>query len=190
MSLGSSGSVLDRVPIAQGIVAGLVAWVANLVVIVGLVAGAESTDDPIGFGGNVFYNAQLAMSKAKSSGGLSGSQTETGSVIAGSMTDLAEFVYYAAPIVVLLLVGIALARVVSIRDPGVASLAGATMAIGYLLLTVIGTQVFSVSVDNAGAFGLGSATISPMLNATTIVVMGILYPAIFGSMGASIGSRL
>lgn len=189
MSIGSSGSALDRVPIAQGIVAGLFAWVANLVVIVGLVAGAESTDEPIGFGGNVMYNAHLAMSKAKRSGGASGSASDTGSMIAGSMTDLADVVYYAVPIVVLLLVGIALARIVSIRDPGVAALAGATMAIGYILPTVAGTQIFEVSSES-GWFGIATTTVSPMLTATTIVVMGILYPALFGSMGASIGSRL
>lgn len=189
MTARSSGSLLGRVPIAQGIVAGLVAWVVNLVAIVGLVAAAEGPDDPIGFGGNVLYNAHFAMSKAERSGGVSGSESDTGSMIAGSMTGLADVVYYAVPIVVLVLVGIALARLTSNRDPDAAALSGVAMALGYVLLTVLGTQLFEVSSDS-GWFGMATVSVSPMLTAATIGVMGILYPVVFGGVGATIGSRL
>ncbi|GAB3691028.1 hypothetical protein GCM10028857_27990 [Salinarchaeum chitinilyticum] len=188
MSPANSGSLLDRAPIAQGIVAGLVAWVVNLVVIVGLVAGAESPDDTIGFGGNVMYNAHFARSKAKQTGPI-GSASDTGSMIAGSMTDLADVVYYAVPIVVLVLVGIALARVAARNDPDAAAVGGAAMAGGYVLLTVIGTQLFEVSSES-GWFGLSTTTVTPMLSVATIATMGLLYPVLFGGLGAAIGSRL
>mgnify|MGYP006289537725 CR=1 FL=1 len=189
MSHSQSGTLLDRAPIAQSIVAGLLAWIAGLVATVGLVAGAESPDDPIGFGGNVFYNAHLAMSKATRSGGLSGSASDTGSMIAGSMTGLADAVYYAVPVAVLVLVGIALGRRVRNHDPSAAAVAGGAMAGGYVLLTAVGTQLFEAS-SGGGWFGMATVTVTPMLTATTIAVMGILYPVLFGGLGATIGARL
>lgn len=189
MSPRKSGSLLDRAPIAQGIVAGLVAWITGFAATLGLVAAAEKPDDPIGFAGNVFYNAHFAMSKATRSGGVSGSESETGSMIASNMTDLADVVYYAVPVVVLLLVGVALARLASTRDPGAAAVGGVAMAVGYLLPTIAGTELFEVTADS-GWFGMATTTVSPMLTVTTIALMGLLFPILFGGMGATIGSEL
>lgn len=187
MSGANSGSVLDRVPIIQSVVAGLAAYVASFVVVAILVAGTEDGDDLVGFSGNILYSSHFAKSDIEVSTAM-GSQTRTRNLLSEGATELSEVVYYAVPIVVLVVVGIALARVVRAQEPDAAAIAGALTAVGYVLMTILGTFLFEFN-QSGGMFG-GDTTITPALTAMTIVVMGIVYPAVFGAIGGAIGSRL
>lgn len=190
MSTSGSSTVLDRVPIVQSVVAGLAAYVASFIVIAILIAGTEDGDDLVGFAGNILYSSHFGESKVESSTPL-GSSSSTENLLSEGATELPEFVYYAVPIVILVVVGIALARAVSVREPDAAAIAGAATAIGYLVLTIAGTFLFEFTrpITTQGQ-QVGEATASPELNAMTVIVMGLLYPLVFGAIGGAIGSRL
>lgn len=191
MSSRDMNELLDRVPIVQSAIAGLAAWVASFVVMAILVAGTEDGDDLVGFTGNVLYSSHFVESTVESPTITGGTESETQNLLSEGATELSEFVYYAVPIVVLLVAGIALVRFVEIREPDAAAIAGAASAIGYVVLTVVGTFVFEFNEDvTMGGQTVGEVSATPELGAMTIVVMGLLYPVVFGAIGGAIGSRL
>lgn len=191
MSSRSAGDLLDRVPIVQSVVAGLAAWVASFVVIVILIAATEDGDDLVGFSGNILYSSHFVDSEVETPTITGGTQTETQNLLSEGATELSEFVYYAVPIVVLLLAGIGLARAVNATDVEVGAIAGAVSAIGYVVLTVAGTFIFEFNQEiTIQGQPVGEATATPELGVITVVVMGLLYPIVFGAIGGAIGSRL
>lgn len=191
MSSRSAGNLLDRVPIVQSVVAGLAAWVASFVVVVILIAATEDGDDLVGFSGNILYSSHFVDSEVETPTLAGGTQTQTQNLLSEGATELSELVYYAVPIVVLLLAGIGLARAVNATDVEVGAVAGAVSAIGYVVLTVAGTFIFEYNRDVTFAGQpAGEATAMPELGVVTVVVMGLLYPIVFGAIGGAIGSRL
>jgi len=182
MSAASTDSPLDRVPIVQSVVAGVAAWVVSFIVVAILVAGTEDGDDLVGFSGNVLYNAHFV--DVESEGPMGSTSME--SILSDGATELSEFVYYAVPLIVLVVVAIGLTRMVDIDDPTDAALAGAAMAVGYLVLTIVGTFVIEYEQTFMGA----TATASPVIDAMTVLLMGIIYPAVVGAVGGFVGSNL
>lgn len=190
MTARSNGSLVDRVPFVQSVVAGFVAWLATFLVIAIMVVAGEDTDDVVGYAGNLVYNAHFVDSNVEASTPM-GSSSDTYQLIEEGVTDLPELAYYAVPILVLVAVGVGLARAVGARDPSVGAIAGALTAVGYAVLTVAGTYVFEFSepMTIAGQ-QYGTATVTPTLTAMTVIVMGLLYPIVFGAIGGAIGTRL
>jgi hypothetical protein len=190
MTRRSNGSLLDRVPFVQSVVAGFVAWLATFFAIAIMVVAGEDTDDVVGYAGNIVYNAHFVDSKVKRSTPV-GSTSDTYQLIAEGVTDLPELAYYAVPILVLAAVGVGLARAIGTRDPSVGAIAGALTAVGYAVLTVAGTYVFELSEPmTVGGQQFGTATATPTLGPMTGLVMGLLYPIVFGAIGGAIGTRL
>lgn len=183
MCARSVGSTLDRVPIVQSIVAGFAAWIASFVAVVVFVAGTEDGDNLVGYAGNLLYNAHFVEVELSA-----GSDTQTQNLLAEGATELSEFAYYAVPIVVLLIVGIAIGRAANGSSPDAGAIAGAAIAFGYFVLTIAGTFLFEVTVE--GGWFQADTTITPTLDVMTIVLMGVLYPAVIGAIGGTIGSRL
>ena len=182
--------MLDRVPIVKSVVVGLGAWVASFVVMAILVAGTEDGDDLVGFTGNIIYSSHFVESNVDASTPM-GSSSETQQLLSEGFTELSEYVYYAVPIVVLLVAGIALARAIDATDLETAAIAGAASAVGYAVLTIAGTFIFEFEQPiTMGGQQVGTATATPTMGAMTIVVMGLLYPIVFGAIGGAIGSRL
>jgi len=190
MSSSDTSELLDRVPFVQSVVAGLAAWIASFVVIAILVAATEDGDDLVGFTGNVIYSSHFVESTIDVSTVLF-TETRHENLLAEGYTELSELVYYAVPIVVLLAVGLLLVRALDIHDTEIAAIAGGATALGYVVLTVAGTYIFEFEQEiTAQGQAIGEATITPELGLVTVVVMGLLYPIVFGAIGGVIGSRL
>lgn len=190
MTARSNGSLVDRVPFVQSVVAGFIAWLATYLVIAIMVVVGEDTDDVVGYAGNLVYNAHFVDSNVEAAT-AAGSDSDTYQLVEEGVTELPELAYYAVPILVLVAVGVGLARAVGARDPAVGAIAGALTAVGYAVLTVAGTYVFEFSEPvTFGGFQWGSATVTPTLGPMTVLVMGLLYPIVFGAVGGAIGTRL
>jgi hypothetical protein len=190
MSSRSNGSLVDRVPFVQSVVAGFAAWLATFLVVAILVVVGEDTDDVVGYAGNLVYSSHFVDSEVEA-GTIVGSSSETYQLLEEGVTDLPELAYYAVPILVLVAAGVGLARAAGARDPAVGAIAGALTAIGYVVLTVAGTYVFELQEPMTfGGQQFGTATTTPTLSAMTVLVMGLLYPIVFGAIGGAIGTRL
>lgn len=185
MSSTNANDLLDRVPIVQSVVAGLAAYVVSFALVALVVAGMEDGDDLVGAAGNILYGAHFVDSEFTTSA-MGQSQTETMNFIDEASLEAPEFLYQIIPIVVLLLVGIALVRYAGIPDETDAALAGAATAVGYVVLTIVGTFVFEMSDSGT----VGSIEVVPELGLMTVLLMGIVYPVVFGGIGGFVGSRL
>lgn len=98
-------------------------------------------------------------------------------------TTVPELAYYLLPGAILLVVGYAVGRRVTPRryTPGRGAMAGASLGIGYGLLASIG----AASVFNFTSLG---TPVGPPL-ATTVLMMGIVYPLIAAGFGGVLGGR-
>ncbi|WP_248517891.1 hypothetical protein [Salinarchaeum laminariae] len=176
---------MDRVPIVQSVVVGIVSYVVSFALVAMVVAGMEDGDDLVGAAGNILYGAHFVDAKyTVSAGGQS--QSETHNFISESSLEAPEFLYQIIPIVVLLVAGIALVRYLEIPDETDAAIAGAALAIGYVVLTIVGTFVFELSDTQMGI----TAEVVPKLGLMTVLLMGIVYPVVIGGIGGYVGSRL
>lgn len=87
---------------------------------------------------------------------------------------------YVVPPALLTVAGLAMARLGGATELGEALRTGPTVALGYLPAAVAGAVLFAVSVgQNSG----GSPTLL-----TAVVLAGVLYPLVFGSLGAALGT--
>lgn len=185
MSSTNTNELLDRVPIVQSAIAGLAAYVMSFALVALVVAGMEDGDDLVGAAGNILYGAHFVDAEYTISAGGQ-SQSETNNFIQEASLEAPEFLYQIIPIVVLLLVGIALVRYLGLSDETDAAIAGAATAVGYVALTVVGTFVFELSDTQMGI----TAEVVPELGLATVLLMGIVYPVVFGGIGGFVGSRL
>lgn len=96
--------------------------------------------------------------------------------------DALSPVLYAIPPALLTAAGIATARVDGATDLGRVVRVGPAVAIGYLPLSILGAVLFTVT---AGEAGRGAPTLL-----TAVVVAGVLYPIVFGTVGAALASAL
>jgi hypothetical protein len=177
---GVPGGGSDSVdpPVARGAYLGVLAWIGGFFTNYVLTAAAI---DGLNYGslkdyefvGWVFYGAHGVEITSQ------GSSANMLDVIyaGGQDPSLPKLVFYAAPVVVLVLVGRRLAReAVGDRDvaPAESAKAAATVGVGYAALAVVGAlTLFSVSGP--------TATSEPEL------VTSLLYFGLFGTVAAGIG---
>jgi len=175
-------ALLDRssLPFAAG--AGLGAWLLGYLFTYLLTAGDIRTAFPTriieAFTGDpatwqivgwVFYNAHLVSTTVDL-----GIVTVTQSFVGGDgFTPL----LYVVPPLVLFAGGIAVVRATGITDSTEAALAGVVSVVGYLPLAVAGALLFRIR-------GSGP-TIVP-----AVLIAGIIYPVLFGALGALFASMV
>lgn len=134
-----------------------------------------------------YYNAHYVDLVGRRSFGAFGG-SETVNLLAESSASAAPYLY-AVPALALVLAGGAVARRRS--DNGVVSAAGggAATVVGYGLVAVIGALLVTHS-DAGSFFGVDfSSTVAVPLD-SVVVIVGLAYPAVFGTAGAVLWSVL
>lgn len=195
MSRSRSTSPLDtvRAHAPTGAVFGATSFLLSYVLTYAFVVidGVDTSDGGWTLVGLVLYSAHNVETVASASG-VGGSVTGSFNLIHNSLsefTDLGSAVptlfYYLVPVVALLVAGFLTVRVVDDRaaSVGAGAAAGATVALGYLVLAVVGRFVFEVSQSAFGA----QVTLAPDL-VTAVVLLGIVYPVVFGAIGGAAAS--
>ncbi|GGN97857.1 hypothetical protein [Haloarcula pellucida] len=129
--------------------------------------------------GWVFFNAQFVTTTVTVDVPLLGG-TDAVNFVAES--DALSPVLYVIPPALLTAAGLAAARVDGAVETARALRVGPAVTLGYLPLAVIGALLFAVSV------GEGSGGSPDLL--TAVVLAGILYPVVFGTLGAVLGTAL
>lgn len=94
-------------------------------------------------------------------------------------------VLYLVPVGLLVVAGLAVARLYGAADPMTGALVGTLITPGYLLVTLVGRALVSVDISTA----LGSVTGAPEL-VPVLVVGGLVYPVVCGAIGGLLGARL
>jgi hypothetical protein len=122
--------------------------------------------------GWVFYNEHFVTTEIP---GLLGS---TATNFVGGEDGFAAALFLLPPVLLLLAGGVA-AAVSHTETPLSGALSGATVLLGYLPLGVVGAFLFGIDV--------GDATAGPTL-VTAILLVGIVYPLVFGAVGGAVGS--
>lgn len=174
-------------PIARGASSGIAAWVGGYVIVYALTIAAIrsstlaqlilSLTGDLGewrIVGWVFYSAHFSPSTVPV---LFGGETIN---LVSTMQD-ASAVLFAIPPILLFLAGIAVQSGTPPTSSATAAKSGLTVTLGYLPAALAGSIVFTVSTSGVSA---GPTPLS------AIVVVGIVYPAIFGTIGAVIGNYL
>lgn len=194
------GKLVERLPVATGAVVGVAAHFAGLVATaLLLVADPEfefgtsrvvrvGTVDEIGW---VFFSAHFARIERTVPFGSGGGGTERLNILAETALAFPAAIFYAVPVVLLVAGG----AVVAGRDLWESSLkahafAGGTVVAGYFPLAAMGVFLFETEFrveDEA----LANATFSqgPEL-ATTVLLVGLVFPLLFGAIGGLLASRL
>ena len=179
----------ETLPIIEGTVLGIVAWLIGYAVTYTVVApdvrdsdlhrfieafeGEPATYEMVGW---VFYNIHLVNTVFRDVP-LIGSHTT--SFVGGE--DGFSLLLYAIPVVLLLLAGAILAIYRGAPDPTSGAVTGLMAAPGYLMFTIAGVFLFEVTI--------GGATGAPDL-VPSIFLAGIMYPLLFTALGGIIGQQL
>ena len=178
--------------LAAGTVAGLVAFVLAYVLVYALtistVQDSLLTGFAEAFGGEnpawkivgwILFNAQFVTTTITVDVPLLGG-TDAVNFIAES--DSLSPVLYVVPPALLAAAGLAMARLTGASDAGEALKTGPTVALGYLPASIVGAFLFAVSVGSESG---GSPTLL-----TAVVLAGVVYPVVFGGLGAVAGATL
>jgi hypothetical protein len=128
--------------------------------------------------GWVFYNAHGATATIDIDIPLIGG-TETVNYIAQG--DALSPLLYVIPPALLIAAGLAAARMAGATELGDAAKLGGGVTLGYLPLAIVGVFLFTVTVDTS----TGGPTLVPAIG-----LAGLVYPLVFGSIGAAIGTAL
>lgn len=185
-------SLIDRIPWKQALLFGVGAFVVGMVLMTGLIvvegalddtpADADTGDaeDEPGFTtlvGWLYFGSQFVDVELSWALG-----TESMNYLEEASTELSipTLVYRLVPIVALVGGGRLLAEktlpATATAEEGAKR--GATLAAGYLLAVVFGSQLFTWSVDD------GDATASMGVEFTeALLVSGLVYPLLFGAIG-------
>lgn len=169
-----------------GVLAAAIGYLVTYVLIAGEVRDAVG-DDVATWKGVAwfFYNAHMVDVEASGSVGSFGG-TETVDFIAESGSASADLLYLVPPLA-LLGVGALLAIQWSVTDVGEAVVVGAPVTIGYAVVVGLGALVAESSSESS-FFGVEVAgSIAPAL-VPAIVLGGILYPLVFATAGAVLGT--
>ena len=129
--------------------------------------------------GWVFFNAQFVTTTLTVDLPLVGG---TDAVNFITESDALSAVLYLIPPALLTAAGLAVARLDGATETARALRLGPGVALGYLPLSVLGALLFAVS------FGSDSGGSPTLL--TAVVLAGIVYPAVFGTLGSVIGTTL
>lgn len=186
MASEQDASLLERLPVREGAAFGAAAYVVGFIVTYVLVQvdGGLDTDEleavpgldisTFDFVGWIFYGAHFANTEVSGLG-----EADSNNLLSEAATDLPELVYHLIPVVILVGSAYLLLDRVGASSAEEAAKAGATLAAGYLPLAIVGTFLFSASLE---AFG-EELTIAPEF-LTAVLLVGIAYPVIFGAGGA------
>ncbi|WP_094192409.1 transporter [Haloparvum sedimenti] len=178
-------SLSDRVPLAAGAVAGAAASLLGYLITYVWQSGSVEErlqgfnfladlfgGDPIPVWkavGWLFYNAHFVRTRFE--GGLGGPRSENFIAAAegGSLALL-----YLVPVVLLIAAGVALVVLQGASEPADGALAGASVALGYLPLAVVGAFLFSYD-----------GSIAPD-TVTAVLLAGVVYPLALGTVGGGV----
>mgnify|MGYP006280893655 CR=1 FL=1 len=181
---------LGSLPIVGGLVYGVVSYVLGLVLTFVLALGVTGSETPVDVYaadagpyaiGWLFYSVHNVGIVFDLAG-----ETQTMNLIEQAYTaaidpGIPKIAFYLLPIVVLFVFGLVLARRTSYDGVPTEidrAKAGASVAIGYLAMTVLGAvAIFSVSNTSQGA----TVSIQPQLG-SAVIVMGLLYPIVAGGL--------
>lgn len=177
----------DDLPLVPGAVAGVVAWLLGYVFtylltatdlensglnrFIELFGGESATYELVGW---VFFNAHFVDITYENVG----IARPPPSFIGGENGFTA--LLFLLPAALLFIAGLAVVRSQGITDRNDGAVAGALVVLGYLVLSIIGVFLFTVTV--------GDATGAPDL-LPAIVVAGIFYPAVFGAAGGAVAGQ-
>lgn len=179
-----SGGSGNGISIGSGAAYGAGAFVASYLLTLVLVVVGEDVDaldqDLLDAVGWIFYNSQFVDVTAEAAGESISFNLLSDGGLFGAALELPSIVYRLVPILVLVGAGFFIAKQVGARTTQEGAMAGASIAIGYFTLALLGTFVFSVSE--------GGASIGPDL-VTGALIAGIAYPAIFGAIGGIAGQN-
>ncbi|AUX07891.1 hypothetical protein AArcSl_0236 [Halalkaliarchaeum desulfuricum] len=179
----------SEIPLVEGAAAGLLAWIVGYVATYLVVApgvrdsplnqiiqaldGEPATYEMVGW---VFYNAHFVNTVFRDIPIVGGHTT---SYIGGE--EGFTVILYVIPVVLLLLAGLAIGRYQGASDPTDGAIAGVTVLVGYLVLSIVGLFVFEISV--------GGASAAPDRLAG-VALAGIVYPLVFAGAGGAASALL
>jgi hypothetical protein len=171
----------DNRPFVESAAAGIVAWVLGYVFTYLLVAtdlessplnrfveffeGESATYELVGW---VFYNAHLVDISYTGIGVFSPPRNFVGG------EDGFTVLLYLIPPALLIVAGLAIGRYQGVTEPNGGAITGALVTPGYLILSIVGTFLFSVSVGDAS----GAPDLIP-----AVFIAGLVYPVVFGAIG-------
>jgi hypothetical protein len=175
---------MEEPPFVQGAIVGAVSFVVGYVITLTLVVATEDiSDNLMEVVGWIYYNAQFTDVVASGNGMEVSFNYVTGS--GGGMTqvttELPGIVYHLVPVVVLVAAGFIVAQQANAIEPMKGAMAGGTLTLGVLVLALLGTFLFETSQTGVSA--------SPDL-VMSILLVGILYPAVFGAIGGALSTQL
>lgn len=180
--------VTDNLPVAAGVGAAsyVVGYVLTFVFVT--IDGVDSSQiDSWKFVGWVFYGGHnVDIESTASGGGMSQSETFSifGNQAPSDLTStIPEILYMLVPVLVLVIAGFLVYGMVGRQlDTASAAGVGASVALGYLVLSVVGIFLFEWSRSQGGA----SLNIGPEMT-MGILLAGIVYPIVFGAIGGIVG---
>jgi len=186
----SIGDVVQR-NLASGALVGAGAYVVGyvltfvLTVVDGVESGSVDSWKAVGW---VFYgghNVDIQQSISSDQGSASRTVDIFGQGVSELGSTVPQVVYLLVPVVALLGAGyVAYGRADGGRlETTAVAAVGATVAVGYLVLAVLGAFLFE---ESGGAFGV-DASIAPELG-TAVVLAGIVYPVVLGAVGAVVAN--
>lgn len=194
MAVQNQQGATNSLPLKKGAIYGAGSFVAGYIITLALVAITESgefTEDLIETSGWLYYNAQFAdleISVTSDDAGFAalfdGTTFNylTDNEIFGESISMAtpSIVYHLIPVIALVVFGFILAQAVSARTPRDGAIAGATICLGVLPLTILGTFVFSIQEDGF--------ELAPVLG-DSVIFVGILFPLVFGAIGGALRTQ-
>lgn len=173
-----SPALLDRLPVKQGALAGLGAFVTGMLVTVTLLV-FDAEVSLSGDGREVLNTIAWWFYSAHYPVGIDLPWGRSTSLIADGSQGFPDLVYYLVPVAILIPIGylIATATPVTTGTPRAAILGGASVVVGYFPTVAIGTLVFTESE--------GGWTVRPAI-VESLVVAGVVYPLVFGAIGGAL----
>jgi hypothetical protein len=180
----------EAFPVVDASLYGVFGYLGGYLTTLLLVVGAESDGFPgdlIEISGWVYYNAQFVDIVTRGVPN-NGSGTPSVNYVTGTGLSRSAFetltvpsiLYHLIPIVAFVLAGFALVQDVGASSAREGAKVGAGLVFGCLFLSIVGTFIFEIG----GRVALGPS------RPTSLLFVGILYPAICGAVGGAIGSVL
>lgn len=188
----SSDIEVDSRSFVMGALAGTATWIVGyaltaLVVLariegseLGEISGNVESGGTIDFVGWVFFNSHFVDTVIEA-GFLGFGGTRSVSYVGGDgFTPL----LYVVPVALLVTAGVFVGRSSGVTDTAEGAVAGALAAPAYLTLSAVGAVVFRVSSEALGATFSGRPELVP-----AIVLAGIVFPVVFGSLGGVVAAN-
>lgn len=194
MATQNRQDLTDSLPLVQGAMFGAASFLAGYIVTLVIVAATEAedlTEDLVEAAGFIYYNAQLADIEVAITGDagfgalLDGTTFNyvTDDQVLGEVFGLEtpSIVYHAVPVLILVVFGFLLARRVNARTVQEGALAGGSLVLGVVPLTLVGTFLFSLED--------GGVELAPILT-DSLLFVGLLFPLVFGVLGGVLSTQL